>query len=86
MATPLRTCRSWSWPGGRPAAGKSQAVAAAGQRHAARHLVPLAGDELLVFHPQYEELLERHPLLSPSATGQASGAWVRMSIEHARDH
>ncbi|MGA5579469.1 zeta toxin family protein [Streptomyces koyangensis] len=70
--------------GGQPAAGKSQAMAGAEQRHADRQLVPLTGDELRAFHPRYEELLADHPLLFPNATGQASGAWVRMSIEHAR--
>ncbi|MFI9155683.1 zeta toxin family protein [Streptomyces sp. NPDC053367] len=72
--------------GAQPAAGKSQAMAAAVQRHADRQLVPLTGDELRAFHPQYEELLAEQPLLFPNATGQASGAWVRMSIEHARAH
>ncbi|MGW3510818.1 zeta toxin family protein [Streptomyces sp. NPDC000994] len=72
--------------GGQPAAGKSQAMAAAVQRHADRQLVPLTGDELRPFHPQYEQLLEEQPLLFPNATAQASGAWVRMSIEHARAH
>ncbi|MEU5030034.1 zeta toxin family protein [Streptomyces milbemycinicus] len=69
--------------GGQPAAGKSQAMAAAQQRHAERQLVPLTGDELRPFHPRYQELLDTQPQLFPSATGQASGAWVRMSIEHA---
>ncbi|WP_281154702.1 zeta toxin family protein [Streptomyces sp. HYC2] len=72
--------------GAQPAAGKSQAMAAAVQRHADRQLVPLTGDELRAFHPRYEELLAEQPLLFPNATGQASGAWVRMSIEHARAH
>nr|WP_031080311.1 zeta toxin family protein [Streptomyces sp. NRRL S-118] len=72
--------------GGQPAAGKSQAMAAAEHRHADRQLVPLTGDELRAFHPRYQELLDNHPLLFPNATAQASGAWVRMSIEHARDH
>ncbi|WP_455355896.1 zeta toxin family protein [Streptomyces sp. SYSU K217416] len=72
--------------GGQPAAGKSQAMAAAEQRHAGRQLVPLTGDELRAFHPQYQELLDEQPLLFPNATAQASGAWVRMSIEHARTH
>ncbi|MGW9256372.1 zeta toxin family protein [Streptomyces albidoflavus] len=70
--------------GGQPAAGKSQAMAGAKQRHADSQLVPLTGDELRAFHPRYRELLDGHPMLFPNATGQASGAWVRMSIEHAR--
>ncbi|WP_425581046.1 zeta toxin family protein [Streptomyces thermoalcalitolerans] len=39
--------------GGQPAVGKSQAMAAARQRHAERQLVPLTGDELRPFHPQH---------------------------------
>ncbi|MET8945471.1 zeta toxin family protein [Streptomyces sp. NPDC004542] len=72
--------------GGQPAAGKSQAMAAAEQRHADRQLVPLTGDELRPFHPQHQEILDNEPWLFPDATGQASGAWVRMSIEHARNN
>ncbi|WP_225828518.1 zeta toxin family protein [Streptomyces naphthomycinicus] len=70
--------------GAQPAAGKSQAMAAAEQRRRDHDLVPLTGDELRAFHPQYEMLLRDEPLLFPNATAQASGAWVRMSIEHAR--
>ncbi|MEU3657444.1 zeta toxin family protein [Streptomyces sp. NPDC032161] len=71
--------------GGPSAAGKSQAMAAAGQRHADQHLVPLAGDELRPFRPRHQEVLDNEPWLFPEATGQASGAWARMSIEYARD-
>lgn len=71
--------------GAQPAAGKSQAMAAAEQRLADRQLVPLTGDDLRPFHPRHQEILETEPWLFPDATGQASGAWVRMSIEHARD-
>ncbi|MFL4496502.1 zeta toxin family protein [Streptomyces sp. VTCC 41912] len=69
--------------GGQPAAGKSQAMAATQQRHADRHLVPLTGDELRPFHPRYAELLEADAQTRETATAQASGAWVRMSIDHA---
>lgn len=70
--------------GGQPAAGKSQAMAGAEQRHAGSQLVPLTGDELRAFHPRYAELLADHPLLFPNATGQASGAWVRMPAAGGR--
>ncbi|MEX2985624.1 zeta toxin family protein [Streptomyces sp. C36] len=72
--------------GGQPAAGKSQAMKSAQQRHADRQLVPLTGDELRPFHPQHHEILEKEPWLFPDATGQASGAWVRMSIDHALEN
>ncbi|MGW9370280.1 zeta toxin family protein [Streptomyces xanthophaeus] len=68
--------------GGQPAAGKSQAMAATAQRHAGR-LVPLTGDELRPLHPRYRELLDADAQTRETATAQASGAWVRMSIEHA---
>ncbi|OII60605.1 hypothetical protein BJP40_00535 [Streptomyces sp. CC53] len=61
-------------------------MAAAQRRHADRQLVPLTGDELRAFHPRYQKLLDGHPLLFPNVTAQASEAWMRMSIEHARDH
>ncbi|MEW1639062.1 zeta toxin family protein [Streptomyces sp. NPDC093801] len=71
--------------GGQPAAGKSQAMKAAVERHGAQ-LVPLTGDELRFMHPRYAELLNEQPMLFPNATGQASGAWVRMSIDYAFTH
>ncbi|MFG2331025.1 zeta toxin family protein [Streptomyces sp. NPDC048604] len=72
--------------GGQPASGKSQATTVVEQRHADGQLVPLTGDELRPFQPQYKKLLAEHPQLFPNATGQASGTWGRMSIEHARDN
>ncbi|MER6314428.1 zeta toxin family protein [Streptomyces sp. NPDC001581] len=68
--------------GGQPAAGKSQAMAAAGQRHGGR-LVLLTGDELRPLHPRYRELLDLDAQTRETATAQASGPWVRMSIEYA---
>ncbi|MFF5808262.1 zeta toxin family protein [Streptomyces sp. NPDC012746] len=69
--------------GGQPAAGKSQAMAATQQRHQGGNLVPLTGDELRPLHPRYAELLGVDAQTRETATAQASGAWVRMSIEHA---
>lgn len=62
--------------GGRPAAGKSRAIARATQGRAGE-LVPLSGDDLRPFHPQFEQLTRDHPWLMPNATAQASGVWVR---------
>jgi hypothetical protein len=47
-------------------------------------IVPLTGDKLRQFHPAYEHLMEHDPVAMPNATAQASAAWVRMSIDHAR--
>ncbi|CAD6016141.1 zeta toxin family protein [Agreia sp. COWG] len=48
--------------------------------------VAIVGDDLRAFHPAYARLLEDAPTEMPDATAQASGAWVRMSIDYARDH
>ncbi|MFJ8195282.1 zeta toxin family protein, partial [Streptomyces sp. NPDC096094] len=69
--------------GGQPAAGKSQAMAATQQRHPGRHLVPLTGDELRHLHPAIDRLRKTDAQTLEAGTAQASGAWVRMSIEHA---
>ncbi|MEH0589857.1 zeta toxin family protein [Streptomyces sp. B21-106] len=71
--------------GGQPAAGKSQAMAATVQRHRGK-VVPLTGDELRVLHPRFQELLNEDAQTRETATAQASGPWVRMSIEYARDN
>ncbi|MET9797789.1 zeta toxin family protein [Nocardiopsis alba] len=70
--------------GAQPAAGKSKAQAAVFRTHPT--VVPLSGDALRRFHPHYDALMEHDPLAMPNATAQASGAWVRMSIDHARQN
>ncbi|MET9610378.1 zeta toxin family protein [Streptomyces sp. NPDC006512] len=67
--------------GGQPAAGKSSAMATTAERHQGT-VVPLTGDELRPLHPSYDELLTKDAQTRETATAQASGAWVRMSIEH----
>lgn len=68
--------------GGQPGAGKSSAVASISQRHPGQ-LVPLTGDELRQFHPQFDVLRREHSLLMPRATGPAAGAWVERALDHA---
>jgi UDP-N-acetylglucosamine kinase len=70
--------------GAQPAAGKSKAQASIFRSHPT--VVPLSGDALRRFHPHYDALMEHHPLAMPNATAQASGAWVGMSIDHARQN
>ncbi|NYH55295.1 hypothetical protein HNR06_004884 [Nocardiopsis arvandica] len=70
--------------GAQPAAGKSKAQAAIIQAHP--DMVPLTGDALRRFHSDYDTLMEHAPLAMPNATARASGAWVKMSIDHARDN
>lgn len=72
--------------GAQPAAGKSQAMAGIQQRYGP-DVVPLTGDHLRVFHPRYEEMMRTlSPEQAELATGQASGRWVRMSLDYARDN
>lgn len=71
--------------GAQPGAGKTragrEAMAASGQK-----VVPIVGDDLRSFHPQYVSLLELSPADMPSATAQASSAWVERSIDFAAEH
>ncbi|MFJ8627456.1 zeta toxin family protein [Kitasatospora sp. NPDC093550] len=72
--------------GAQPAAGKSQAMAGVRQRYGP-DTVPLTGDHLRVFHPRFEEIMGTlPPEQAELVTGQASGRWVRMCLEHARDN
>ena len=69
--------------GAQPAAGKSESHARLLQQYP--DLVPLDGDVLCQFHPDYDELMETDPVAMPTATAQASSAWMKMSIDHARE-
>lgn len=70
--------------GAQPAAGKSRSRARLLEQHP--DMVPLDGDALRKSHPAYAELMRTDPVAMPNATAQASGAWVGMSIDHAREH
>ncbi|MEY9211401.1 hypothetical protein ABH917_000847 [Thermobifida halotolerans] len=68
--------------GGQPGAGKSRAVESVKERHPDR-LVPIIGDDLRPFHPRYREIVRTDILAMPDATAQASGEWVKRSLEYA---
>ncbi|MEY9210560.1 zeta toxin family protein (plasmid) [Thermobifida halotolerans] len=68
--------------GGQPGAGKSHAIQSILRSHP-DELVPLSGDDLRPFHPDFEVLSRDHPWLMPNATAQASGAWVRRCLNYA---
>lgn len=68
--------------GAQPAAGKSRANAMV-EREDPR-LIPVIGDDLRKFHPDYDDLMTHDPLAMPDATVQASGQWVGMSNEYLR--
>ena len=58
--------------GAQPGAGKSRAIADVhGEQPAA---VPVIGDDLRAFHPDYDALMRTDPLTMPHVTAQASGA------------
>lgn len=70
--------------GGQPGAGKSRALAhlASGSD---TPLYAVVGDVLRQHHPDYDRLVNDDPVRMPTLTQAASAAWVRMSLEYARD-
>lgn len=70
--------------GAQPGAGKSRAMNEVRESYPGRHFAEIVGDDLRLFHPDYQRFLDTDPAHMPDITAQASGAWVRMSIEYAR--
>lgn len=71
--------------GGQPGAGKTRATEEV-LREYSQTVTEIVGDDLRAYHPAYRQLLRESPALMPDATAQASGAWVRMAIDHALEH
>ncbi len=71
--------------GGQPGAGKTRAMARLVAAYDER-LYPVVGDDLRQHHPDYDRLVVDDPLRMPEVTAAASGAWVQMSMEYAREH
>lgn len=69
---------------GQPGAGKSRANERAA--HERSRLVPVIGDDLRRFHPDYNRLMSESPLEMPNVTAKASGAWVAMAASYLREH
>ncbi|WEV59171.1 zeta toxin family protein [Bifidobacterium sp. ESL0728] len=67
--------------GAQPGAGKTKAIASIAS---ANNAIEINGDDLRTHHPDYDQLMDTDPLLMPSATSQASGAWVGMSLDYLR--
>ena len=67
--------------GAQPGAGKTRAgmdaIAASRQK-----IVRIIGDDIRKFHPEYLDLLSKHPAAMPDATAQAMGGWVERSPVH----
>jgi hypothetical protein len=69
--------------GGQPGAGKTSAQRAVLAANPQAGLVPVTGDDLREYHPDYALLAERFPLEMPAATGPVSGGLVRLALDHA---
>ncbi|MBW3069629.1 hypothetical protein GZ998_08960 [Actinomyces sp. 594] len=69
--------------GGQPGAGKSKSISRIQAQHPG--LVEVVGDDLRVYHPDYDRLMRENPLAMPAATAQASGRWVGMAIDYLRE-
>ncbi|WEV69297.1 zeta toxin family protein [Bifidobacterium sp. ESL0775] len=67
--------------GAQPGAGKTKAIANIASQNNA---IEINGDDLRTHHPDYDQLMDTNPLLMPSVTSQASGAWVGMSLDYLR--
>ena len=70
--------------GGQPAAGKTVAQDAILAEDPA--LVPITGDDLREYHPDYARLMVEEPLAMPERTAPVSGGLVRLALEHALVH
>ncbi len=68
--------------GAQPGAGKTRVGRAIEDLHPG--IVPVVGDDFRQYHPRYESIMKTNPVAMPEATAQASGAWVRMSLDYLR--
>ena len=68
--------------GAQPAAGKTRANAQAMQEDP--RLIPVIGDDLRLYHPDYDALMTHDPVAMPDATARASGRWIGMSNDYLR--
>lgn len=69
--------------GGQPGAGKTRATHMV--RVSGLHdgpLLPVNGDDLRQYHPDYDRLCDEEPLAMPERTAKASAEWIRMTMEH----
>lgn len=69
--------------GGQPASGKTRSrhLVMADERFSGVSFFAPEGDALRVWHPDYDRAVSEDPLLMPEVTKQASGAWLKSSIE-----
>ncbi|PPG05876.1 hypothetical protein C5E06_00435 [Pseudoclavibacter sp. RFBI5] len=69
--------------GAQPGAGKTRTVGRVQKDF--RGAIPVIGDDLRVFHPDYVSVMREDPLRMPEVTAQAAGAWARMSSDYLRE-
>lgn len=69
--------------GGQPGSGKSRATARLLAEHSP--LVPLSGDDLRIFHPDYRELVTDQPEHAGPILAEATRTWVRAAIQDCLD-
>lgn len=72
--------------GGQPGAGKTRATEDVLLEYADAKPLALGVDELRAFHPAYPQLLAEDPANMTRATNLTVGSWMRMAIDHARQH
>ena len=71
--------------GGQPGAGKSKALTSALSQFVAENKPALIiGDELRIYHPEYEVLLVRDDKTAAFYTDQDTGRWIEKAITHAK--
>ena len=73
--------------GGQPGAGKTRATHLV--RVSGLHdgpLLPVNGDDLRQYHPDYDRLCDEEPLAMPERTAKASAVWIRMTMEYADEN
>lgn len=49
-------------------------------------LLPVNGDDLRQYHPDYDRLCDEEPLAMPERTAKASAVWIRMTMEYADEN
>ena len=71
--------------GGQPGAGKSAAVDAAMREMERREgAVRIEGDEFRLYHPCYEELMERDDRIAAFYTDRDTGRWIEKAIAEGK--
>lgn len=74
--------------GGQPASGKTMAVRSLlrDARFTGQDFFVPEGDALRIWHPDYQTAVHDDPLQMPDVTKQASGYWLKRSVELSLSH